>query len=1265
MKVLCIIGKSQQGYVRHIMMKMVDEMKNFGIETIISDETDENGAVEQRQWKISQRYDVVFTINAFMWDDKGRYTQLIDHNRPLYCTYLLGHPAQYLLSKHDIYTASLVLTTDQSYLKYIDKYMPDVYAAFLPMAGDDTENYVLYNERIYDIAYIGDYESPDKWQKKFETYSPADKEILNTVAKRMLECPGDIFEETVQQILKEHNISTTVEQFEKITEKFQVAYSYVYNEYQKLVLHSIVDQEIPIHVFGAGWNDFEISEEKKKNLIIHPVSEFKEISNILGNTKVFLNIMNRLEGISYGGVLSAMLSGALCLTTQNHWMPDQFQEGQNLYFYSLKGLKFLPAKIKDILSDLHHSEEVALNGRKLAINRHRWYHRIAELADYWDQTIMLQEEKNNLEEYYEEMVTPNLALLQKTKKIIRYFHRQEYLYAVRQMNEFLESVEKLFIRCCKWEEILKKKIEIFDINELTTMVQNLCHAQELEDYIKIEYCLQTEWIPFVMSLQEIYTKELNGKVTRYEDYVIEYSTCGAYTISIYENNNKICMHSPYDPYSEAMELAESWFDNRYYDYIVFGLGLGYHIKALLDIDEAISVTVIEPDQNLIRLAHQYGALGMEAYGNRLQIVCSGDLNIIYSLLQENHAQLRVFSPSVRSIKEDGLRKKMEGYFIDYSSMSTQITRLKGNFIRNRELITHEVTELMPKFRGKTVYIIAAGPSLDRNIHYLRKVDDGIILATGTVLKKMCAAGIKPDYVIITDGGAFTYQQTEDFDEKDIPLLYLPTVYHKILKNYPGEKYVICQKDFSESEKYAKEHGYPLYQTGGSVTTTALDVAIRLQCNRVVFVGLDLAYSGEKNHAEGTADVKINQMGNCRVKDIYGNFVSSSKNLNIYRQWIEKRIREKDAGKIEFIDATEGGALIEGTEIKKLKKVCGDAMHKVKISVIIPCYNVEKYVDRCIQSLILQQMELRDMELIFIDDASTDSTWEKLKVWESRYPDSIILIHCEKNGKQGTARNIGMEYASGEYIGFVDCDDYIESDMYRKLYDIAQLYDCDVVSGLYVREWEDGKIAIEAKYHKNGGCLREINSIQDRRILMHDNLPGGIWSGIYRKKMLTDNDLKFPEQITYEDNYWSAFVIQKIKKYYIVNEMFYHYVQNDNSTIMMKNGIHHFDRMKIELMKIEEYKRRNMFEVFYEEIEYDFICRFFLNSLHIFFTRFSEIPYDEINFLQRKLVEVFPNYLENIYLDELSPLPKSLLELNKYIWSKENIDEIAEQYLATC
>ena len=112
-----------------------------------------------------------------------------------------------------------------------------------------------------------------------------------------------------------------------------------------------------------------------------------------------------------------------------------------------------------------------------------------------------------------------------------------------------------------------------------------------------------------------------------------------------------------------------------------------------------------------------------------------------------------------------------------------------------------------------------------------------------------------------------------------------------------------------------------------------------------------------------------------------------------------------------------------------------------VSIIVPCYNVEAFIDECLTSLTNQT--LREIEIICIDDASIDNTLAKLNEWRERDP-RIVVIHQDKNQRQGAARNKGIAVAKGEYIGFVDADDWIESDMYSVMMNKASKQDADVV-----------------------------------------------------------------------------------------------------------------------------------------------------------------------------------------------------------------------------
>ena len=124
------------------------------------------------------------------------------------------------------------------------------------------------------------------------------------------------------------------------------------------------------------------------------------------------------------------------------------------------------------------------------------------------------------------------------------------------------------------------------------------------------------------------------------------------------------------------------------------------------------------------------------------------------------------------------------------------------------------------------------------------------------------------------------------------------------------------------------------------------------------------------------------------------------------------------------------------------------MYKFKFSIIIPCYNVEKYIDECMESILKQNFGLDKLQIILVDDASTDDTRKKLEYYAETYSENIIAVLCDINGRQGTARNIGMQYAEGEYISFVDADDIISLDMYNILNRVAEKMHPDMIKFKY-------------------------------------------------------------------------------------------------------------------------------------------------------------------------------------------------------------------------
>lgn len=295
---------------------------------------------------------------------------------------------------------------------------------------------------------------------------------------------------------------------------------------------------------------------------------------------------------------------------------------------------------------------------------------------------------------------------------------------------------------------------------------------------------------------------------------------------------------------------------------------------------------------------------------------------LYKILSIENIKIAIHRPSLNTITEEFIELKylLEEYIVQQNSMEAYSPTLDNNFEFNINNFDENIDTLFNEFTHKPLYLIAAGPSLDKNIHELLKIKgNGIILSVGRAVRPLLTVGVVPDYIIITDPSDFLYdRQLKGLDIR-VPIIVLSTCDENILLKYKGKKYIALQQGYDPAEAYAKVHNHHLVRTGGSVATTGLDVAIKMGCNPIIFVGQDLAFTNNKTHSAATFPKNIsNNHGLREIKDVYGKIIYTSKNLYIYLRWIQKRIaEEKD---IDFIDATEGGAKIQGTKLMSLKNV---------------------------------------------------------------------------------------------------------------------------------------------------------------------------------------------------------------------------------------------------------------------------------------------------------------------------------------------------------
>lgn len=220
-----------------------------------------------------------------------------------------------------------------------------------------------------------------------------------------------------------------------------------------------------------------------------------------------------------------------------------------------------------------------------------------------------------------------------------------------------------------------------------------------------------------------------------------------------------------------------------------------------------------------------------------------------------------------------------------------------------------------------------------------------------------------------------------------------------------------------------------------------------------------------------------------------------------------------------------------------------------ISVIVPVYKVEKLLERCVKSLTSQSVN--NIEIILVDDGSPDESGvicDRLKEQDDR----IQVIH-KSNGGLSSARNAGMEIASGKYIGFVDSDDDVELDMFETMVNTAEKYSADFVMSDYIRIFEDGqqsKILAQLE-----GGLYEKKDIVNRiypSLIMGENIDYGpilsVWHCIYNRAFLQKNKIKFADDVKWsEDNLFNAMVGYCADRFvYLKGKGLYHYYQNSGT-----------------------------------------------------------------------------------------------------------------------
>lgn len=358
---------------------------------------------------------------------------------------------------------------------------------------------------------------------------------------------------------------------------------------------------------------------------------------------------------------------------------------------------------------------------------------------------------------------------------------------------------------------------------------------------------------------------------------------------------------------------------------------------------------------------------------------------------------------------------------------------------------------------------------------------------------------------------------------------------------------------------------------------------------------------------------------------------------------------------------------------------------MKLSVIVPVYNMasDDKLKHCLDSLVAQTLSDGEIEIIAVDDCSTDDSYAIMCEYAREYPDRFMALSSTTNLHQGGAKNIGLTYAKGEWIGFIDADDWIVPDYYERMLKLADDTGADMVGCDYslVNEYtftpgqivhnntpEQTGVMDEDRYRKllvDTGSL--VVKIYRRYIVLGEDDPGP--QDLSEIEAMPESDAAagdtsaagcvsdfpgrlgiFPEDIFYEDNAVSNTWMLRCRHFEYIPEPLYFYYQHDSSTVHTISRKNLNDRIEAGRMLLDEARDEGYIETYHSEVEFLYTVLFYVNTL------FSAMPkrmhiedcYKFTRKLAREMKSEFPEFQKNpYYLERIHPEERKLIRMQMH------------------
>ncbi|WP_078555823.1 motility associated factor glycosyltransferase family protein [Bacillus alkalicellulosilyticus] len=458
-------------------------------------------------------------------------------------------------------------------------------------------------------------------------------------------------------------------------------------------------------------------------------------------------------------------------------------------------------------------------------------------------------------------------------------------------------------------------------------------------------------------LQEV-NQNLYDQITNMDIELSHYSVETMFSklnnLVISENNENIHMYDEKILIDEITCMLESTKESK--NIIFFGLGLGYHIQELINQQHVRKIIIVEPDLKNLLLFMNFYNLELFLENNKIELLIFNDVDEALRDLVTNFGSIfndkikvETFSFYKKYYKNEYiefLEKMVRYYSSNVISMNTLI-KFGKSYIENGLLnyINHLeesiiIDNLFEQYNGVPAVIVGAGPSLNNQLHLLKELDGkALIFAVGSAMNILDKHGIKHHFKVALDPSEMEAKYFSKLENKDTNLIYMPSLNHKSMEDYTGQKYysrLAVQQEYVFLEECLEINSSSI-KGGGTVSMATVDIAYNFGCDPIILLGQDLSYTPDKFYADGAVNTEHIAINEIVKKDIYGNDVLTNEGLYALKLGFDEFIASNFKDRpVKILNCSEAGLGIEGVDNcsfeKTLSIYCSSDVTDLKDSI---------------------------------------------------------------------------------------------------------------------------------------------------------------------------------------------------------------------------------------------------------------------------------------------------------------------------------------------